>query len=140
MTHEEDIEFEEASTNIKTLWLKKSLREQGIDTRKITLYKLDAVRRALDKTQNVQNKYNPKFKALQDEYQKTMEKLNAEMQAEATEARAEVNKMILQIKTEQQGWQAHKPQEPPEILPVPPEQKQDQEPEQKQEPEPEITD
>jgi hypothetical protein len=105
MTNKEDIEFEEASKNIKTLWLKKSLREQGIDTTIIPQYELDKIRRALDKTQNLQNTYNPKFKELQDEYQKATSKLNAEMQAEATEARAEVDKLILQIKTEQQGVQ-----------------------------------
>ncbi len=134
---QEDIEFEEASKNIKTLWLKKSLREQGIDTKIIPLYKLDEIRRALDKSQNVQNKYNPEFKKLQDEYQTSMSKLNVEMQAEATKARAEVDKLILQIKTEQQRVQANIPQEYLEILPVPPAEKQDQEPEQKQEPEPE---
>ena len=136
--NEEDIEFEEASKNIKTLWLKKSLREQGINTKTIPLYKLDEIRRALDKSQNVQNKYNPKFKVLQDEYQIKMNKLNTEMQSDATEARAEVDKLILQIKTEQQVGQAHKPQEKPEILPVQPEQEQDHEPEQKQNTEPEI--
>ena len=67
-----------------------------------------------------------------------MNKLNTEMHAEATEARAEVDKLILQIKTEQQVGQAHKPQEKPEILPVQPEQEQDHEPEQKQNTEPEI--
>lgn len=125
MAHEEDKEFEAASKNMKTLWLKKSLREQGIDTKKIPLYKLDEIRRALDKSQNVQNKYTPK-----------MNKLNMEMQVEATEARAGVDKLILQIKTEQQVGQAHKPQEKLEILPTQPE--QDHEPEQKQNPEPEI--
>ena len=125
--NEEDIEFEEASKNIKTLWLKKSLREQGINTKTIPLYKLDEIRRALDKSQNVQNKYNPKFKVLQDE-----------MQSDATEARAEVDKLILQIKTDQQKGQVTKPQEKLEILPVQPEQEQDHEPEQKQNTEPEI--
>jgi hypothetical protein len=141
MAHEEDKEdkeFEAASKNMKTLWLKKSLREQGIDTKKIPLYKLDEIRRALDKTQNVQNNYNPKFKELQDEYQSATEKLNKEMQAEATEARAEVDKLILQIKTEQQKI-IPKPQEKAEILPTSPEQEQDNGHEQKQEPEPETT-
>lgn len=138
MTHEEDKEFEEASKNIKILWLKKSLREQGIDTKIISLHKLDEIRRALDKSQNVQNKYNPKFKELQDEYQKTMSKINAEMQAEATEARSDVDKLILQIKTDQQGTYTNKPQENLEIFPVPPAEKQDREPEQKQEPESET--
>jgi dsDNA-specific endonuclease/ATPase MutS2 len=134
MTHEEDKEFEEASKNIKTLWLKKSMREQGINTKIISLYKLDEIRRALDNSQNVQNKYNPKFKELQDEYQKSMNKLNTEMQAEATEARAEVDKLILQIKTEQQGGEAQKSQEKAEILDVPHTENQGQDPE------PEITD
>lgn len=109
MTIEEDKEFEVASKNLKTLGLKKALREQGIDTKKIPMYKLDEIRRALDKTQNIQIMYNPKFKVLQDEYQKSMDQLNAEMQEEATKARAEVDKLILQIKTDQ-GVKQKQPQ------------------------------
>lgn len=119
MTIEEDKEFEEASKNVKTLGLKKALREQGIDTKKVPMYKLDEIRRALDKSQNVQTKYDPKFKELQDKHQESMNQLNAEMQAEAMEARAEVDKLILQIKTDQ-GVKQKQPQ-----AIVQPEQKQE---------------
>jgi hypothetical protein len=128
MTKEEDKEFEEASKNMKTLGLKKALREQGINTKKLPMYKIDEIRMSLDKSQNVQNKYQPKFKELQDKYQESMNQLNTEMQAEATEARAEVDKLILQVKTDQGAGIT---------MQAVPEPKHDQ-PEQKQESEKEI--
>ena len=101
MTSEEDKEFDETQKKLKTLGLKKALREQGIDTKKVPMYKLDEIRRALDKAQIVQTNYDPKFKMLQDEYQKSMNQLNTEMQEEASKAREEVDKLIAQIKTDQ---------------------------------------
>ncbi len=109
MTNDEDKEFEEARKNVNTLGLKKSLREQGIDTKKLAMYKLDEIRRAIDRWHNVQNKYNPMFRELQEknqkvieEHQKLMNDLNAKMQAEVEEARKEVDRLILQIKADQQ--------------------------------------
>lgn len=101
MTREEDMEFEDYSKKMRTLWLKKSLREQGIDTIKIPQYKIDEIRRALDKNDQIQQKYQPKFKQLQDDYQAATNKLNTEMQAEVMDARSEVDKLIQQIKTDQ---------------------------------------
>ena len=61
MTSEEDKEFDETQKKLKTLGLKKALREQGIDTKKVPMYKLDEIRRALDKAQIVQTNYSSMY-------------------------------------------------------------------------------
>jgi hypothetical protein len=127
MTQQEDKEFEDQSKIMRTLWLKKNLRDQGgIDTTKISQHDLDEVRRAQAKNEEIQKKYQSKFQELnipysqastklnQDiqklndeltklntDYQAAHTELNKNMQAEIAEARAGADKIILQIKKDQ---------------------------------------